>query len=45
VAYAKYRLDYQTLINSSSQEATLTWISKKRIRVMIRLPAGYEPIK
>jgi hypothetical protein len=43
VAYAKYRLDYQTLINPKTKEVK-DMDFKKRIRVMIT-PAGYEPIK
>jgi hypothetical protein len=44
VAYAKYRLEYyQTLINP--REVKDIDMDFKRIRVMITLSAGYEPIK
>jgi hypothetical protein len=44
VAYAKYRLEYQTLINPTKEVKDID-MDFKRIRVMITLSAGYEPIK
>jgi hypothetical protein len=46
VAYAKYRLEYyQTLINPKTKEVKDIDMDFKKIRVMITLSAGYEPIK